>query len=122
LYFDDVRIIDNNGTVITNYNVVDDTATVLNISSANSQTQFANIAPNPSGSEANLNIQLEQATALNVVVTDVTGRMVWNKKVKAAAGASTIALPASALAQGSYFVKITNDKNSVKLSLKWQKK
>ena len=120
LYMDDVRMIDNGGTEITNYNVVDDTATVLNVTISALPSNSARIVPNPSGATATLSLQQEKASQLHITVTDVTGRTIWSSEQKVTAGLSNVALPSAELAQGTYFVKISGESGAV--NLKWQKK
>jgi hypothetical protein len=124
LELDNVTIVNKDGDIITDYNVIDAGGLVFPLSVNNSAAivNSAMIVPNPSEAQATLQLSLTQATNVNVVVTDVTGRNVWSNKTAAAAGTQTISLPASELAPGMYNIQVRTDKGEVAQSLKWIKK
>ena len=123
LYFDNVRLINKDGIEITQVNVIDDNSIVYptKINATVSPASNAVIVPNPSDAQANLQFSLNAETKLNVVVTDITGRMVWNTQQTFAAGAQALVLP-SQLAPGMYNVRFVNNTGTVNQNLKWIKK
>jgi len=124
LYFNSVKIINSAGTEITNYNVVDDTATVipLNVATANTTLQYAIVAPNPSEGQANLHLSMLKASVIRIVISDITGRQVEAFTVNAVKGSQQIALPATQLAAGMYNIRLVDDNGAVNQNLKWLKK
>jgi hypothetical protein len=124
MYFDNVRIIGNTGNVITDVNIVDDTATVYPAAVASTQTiiNSAAVVPNPSESEATLQLSLIQASMLDIIVTDITGRKVWNNNIKAIKGHQEIVLPSSGLASGIYTIQVRDEKGNPAKTMKWIKK
>lgn len=123
LYFSNVKIIDNNGTTITNYNVVDDTAAItLSLPAAASALQYALVAPNPAQGNASLHISLVEATDINISISDVTGREVAQLSAKAVKGEQQIALPISQLSAGIYNVHLANAKGNLNNNLQMVKK
>jgi hypothetical protein len=122
LYFDDVKIIDNNGNAIPNVNIVDDTASIvpLNVNAAITNIQYVAVVPNPSGAQATLQVSLAEANSIDISITDVTGRNIWNKKASASTR-HNISLPAD-VAAGIYTIQIKTTTNGTAQSLKWVKK
>lgn len=113
--------IDKDGKTITDYNAVDGTAIVAFPQSIQGVSTDAAIAvvPNPSGNQASLQLSLNQAQMLQVVVTDMTGKLVWQTNSNMDKGANSIALPASTLANGVYMINVKGD--GVNSTLKWIK-
>ncbi len=124
LYFDNVRIINSNGDVLTDYNVVDGNATIIPVSITSptvSTTNKAIIIPNPSEAQADLQITVSQAGDVQINITDMTGRIVWNTKQATAKGTQSIKLPAQ-LASGIYTIQATTNHGVVMPAMKWVKK
>ena len=88
-------LIDSAGNVLTGYNVVDQTATIIptGIAATLGAGNSAAVVPNPSTGAAALHLQLAQPAGLELTVTDMTGRKVWQQPVQAASGASSLQLP-----------------------------
>ena len=114
-------LIDKDGKTITDYNAVDGAAIVAFPQSVQGVSTDAAIAvvPNPSGNQASLQLSLNQAQTLQVVVTDMTGKLVWQTNSNMDKGANSIALPASTLANGVYMINVKGD--GVNSTLKWIK-
>ena len=122
LSFDEVKIIDKNGIVTTAYNTLADTIIVNptgieNVSVPSSIT----IVPNPSGSQASLQLFLTNAALLSITVADITGRCVWQHEENVGSGTANIPLPASVVHPGMYFVSVRNEKGATVQTLKWIK-
>lgn len=124
LYFENVKMIENDGSEITNYNLVDDNSVVypLSVNAAIANASSAIIVPNPSDAQANVQFSLMSEAKLHIAVTDITGRVVWSQEQMYAAGAQSIALPNATLAPGMYHVQLRDSKGSVTQNIKWVKK
>lgn len=114
-------MVDKDGKTITDYNAVDGSAIVAFPQSVKGVSTDAAIAvvPNPSGNQANLQLSVTQAQSLQVVVTDITGKQVWQTNSNIDKGANSIALPASTLANGVYMINVKGE--GVNSTLKWIK-
>ncbi len=124
LYFDNVKMINSNGDVLTDYNVVDDTATIVPVSinsTVNAIFEKAAIVPNPSDAQADLQITLAQAADVQVTIADMTGKKVWGHSVSAVKGLQTVSLPSAQLASGVYHIMISTDRANI-APIKWIKK
>jgi hypothetical protein len=121
LYFEGVKIINTAGDVLTDYNVIDDTASIIPVAIHNTENTSNKIVivPNPSESNADLQLTLSQATNLQISITDISGRQVWKKDITTGKGNSSITLPATQLASGIYTIKI---KGIDTPAIKWIKK
>jgi hypothetical protein len=119
LYFDDVKIINSLGQEVTDYNVVDDTATIIpvTITNSNKADNKITIVPNPSANNAELQLSLSNATDLQINITDMMGKLVWSNTVHASNGSSYIVLPAH-LTAGIYSIQV---KGITVSALKWIK-
>lgn len=119
LYFDDVKIINNAGQEITDYNVIDDTATIVpvTINSTIKTNGNITIAPNPSQGKAELQISMVEATSLQIHITDMMGKQVCNNIFAAPKGNSNIILP-SHLAAGIYSIQV---RGTAAPAMKWVK-
>ena len=62
--------------------------------------------PNPAGEFAHLQFYLEEATELDIEVTDLTGRRVHFQQNSFSSGAHTVALEVSEFLPGIYFVRV----------------
>jgi hypothetical protein len=124
LYMDNVTIINNNGTTLTGYNVVDDT-TIANPTAitpiAVAVSLFATIAPNPSaaGAQTYLKIDLPAPATLYVSITDILGRSLWAYTADAQ-GKQNIALPTNMNA-GTYFIHMQRTSDNLLQILRWVK-
>lgn len=108
LQLQQVKMIDSAGAVITAYNVVDATKGIQSSGiPANNLPVGLSIAPNPSGNKAALYITAAGNAALQLRITDITGKQVWTDAVSVDKGTNTYALPAQRLAAGSYFIEVS---------------
>ncbi|MEZ5018379.1 MAG: T9SS type A sorting domain-containing protein [Flavipsychrobacter sp.] len=107
--FENPILIDKDGKPITLYNMSDTTGiiqiqqSVANVAGAVSN---AYVVPNPSGNTASLHLQLAEQDELVVNVVDVTGKLIWTESRMVDAGNNQIALPATQIASGVYFIHI----------------
>jgi len=91
----------------------------VSIKEVNNQLGVVSIFPNPTASEVTLKITANVATSLNVMITDVAGKVVavpvQNQSILA--GENNLSINANNLNNGIYFVTITssNGKETVKL-------
>jgi hypothetical protein len=123
LWFDNVKIIGNTGNVITTVNILDDTATIVpvGLSTPEVTVNDAYVVPNPSEGQASLHISGVQDGEMQIIVTDVTGKLVWNKTSRISKGIQQIELPAD-VAPGMYAIQITDSKGMIEKTMKWVKK
>ena len=68
-----------------------------------------------------LQVSLLQDTKLNINVTDVTGKTVWQHSANGKAGMQQIALPADKLSAGIYIIELHNSISTEKQTMKWVK-
>ncbi len=66
------------------------------------------VFPNPAGATVFFKMELQQAAQLNIVITDASGRVVFNKGDTYTAGARTIPVPVSVFSSGMYFYAVYN--------------
>jgi len=67
------------------------------------------VYPNPAGSYANLDMELQKPMQLNVNLVDLTGKIVYQSGVKKLmSGKTQIIVPMQSLASGSYFCAVTD--------------
>ena len=72
------------------------------------------VYPNPAATEANVAIDLSKAASVQVNITDMLGRTVYNSSAASyAAGEHHLAIPIANLASGTYNVTIHTDGGSV---------
>ncbi len=65
--------------------------------------------PNPVANQLNLAIEAENSGSANVLVTDLSGKVLLNKVYSVAGGANTVRVNTSALASGNYIIKVQLD-------------
>ncbi len=123
LYFDNVKAIDNAGNVINGYNVLDDTATVQPAYAANivNTATKAILVPNPSTSQCALQVTLPSRATLQITITDVMGRKIFEAEQQGVKGLQNFALPANRIVPGIYTVQVRSDAWSGTETLKWIK-
>ncbi len=112
LYFDNVKIINNAGNVITAYNVLDDTAMVSPSGVKNvpySAEDYCTVVPNPSGAQSELHMYLTQQSNLQVCITDMLGKVIWTYTEENATGYKSISLPAPTITSGIYMIRIQGE-------------
>lgn len=80
------------------------------------------VYPNPTTSNATLAVTLEKAQALNVSVTDMAGRVVYNSSVASyISGKNEISIPAANMANGIYIYAIRSENGELMASGRFQK-
>lgn len=120
-YFDNVKMIDNANNVITGFNLLDDTAQIVpvTVANVNGPAHALTIVPNPSTSYSVLQINLEAAAPLHIMVSDITGKTVFEANLNGRPGPQQFELPGSQLAPGIYNVKVNSDQWPGPEVLKW---
>lgn len=116
------RIIDKNGAVLEQYNVLDDTATVMSATSVPGITGNAPgavIVPNPSRGEAALWFRLERAGAVSIRVVNAMGQTVRTHQMNGNEQLSQWMLSPEGLAAGMYHIHIIPADGSRALSTRW---
>lgn len=80
---------------------------VNSIESASTEANVS-IYPNPASDESNVNFSLENASDVEITVTDLSGKAVFTSTLNnAAAGEHTVAIPTAGLSNGVYVVNYT---------------
>ena len=87
---------------------------VLAINEETSSVAISEVFPNPTSGATTINYTLANAETVNVVVLDVTGKVVKNvENSLQLAGEHTVSFDAASLAQGSYYVNIITEGSTV---------
>jgi hypothetical protein len=122
LKLENVTVIDSIGNINTNYNVENDTTVIIPVSVRNvlPELHSATIIPNPSTGKTDLNIAAIKEQILNVSVTDLTGKIIWEKLISVQEGKNILSLPIELLQAGLYFVRLS-DEQGLTQALKWMK-
>lgn len=116
-------MIDKDGKHINDYNANDATAAVgivQSVAGISGAIDNITVVPNPSSNNAMLQVSLNKAQQLNVIVTDITGKQVWSGAQQMDKGNGMIALPAANIASGVYMVMVA-DADGIVTTLKWIK-
>ena len=113
IQFSNIKMIKANGAEITDYNVLQDSLTILAPTALNEfeQQNTINIYPNPVKSKTTISIKTDRAQDYKMVLYDVVGRLV-DATVYAGslhAGEHTIELDLSDKAQGEYLLEIQTE-------------
>ncbi len=75
------------------------------------------VYPNPASSNVVFDMSLENNTNLNISITDMTGRIVYNSGVKSYnKGANIVTVPVTELATGSYIYSLRNENGRLMMS------
>ncbi len=89
--------------------------TTLNVTTITKSSISINLYPNPTTQDAYLDVKLKEAQTMQVLVTDIRGRIVYNSKAQLySTGSHTINLPVQQLPPGAYVYRIA-DKNGMLL-------
>lgn len=81
---------------------------ILNVEAPSSMEANVSLFPNPANEETNVNFTLENASDVEVVVTDLSGKAVYTVSMNnVAAGEHTVVVPTEALSNGVYVVNYT---------------
>jgi len=89
---------------------------VVTLINASKGLELMNIAPNPvAGSSFKLNVSSATATPLQVIITDMQGRVVSRQSVSLIAGFNSLDMHVGAMAAGTYNIYGTtaNDRTKV---------
>lgn len=80
---------------------------------------ISGVYPNPAHASVNINVNLDQAQKLTLIITDVAGRPVKTKMIIVEAGTNSLTIDVSSLSSGTYFIKTKTatgeERNAVKL-------
>jgi len=121
-HFEAPQVIDKYGNPIVAYNVLDDSLNVaLGIANIPSAVQYAEVVPNPSKSQAELQMFVAQAGNINIKITDLLGRTAWQQTMNAGTGNQNIALPNTNIIPGMYMIQIQGEGWRYSKTLKWVK-
>jgi len=82
---------------------------------------ISGLFPNPSTANINLLVDAPEKDRVTVVVTDAVGRTVQTKKAMIEAGANSLVINVSSLAQGTYLVKLICSSNCETAAAKFVK-
>jgi len=108
LHLQTVKMIDSSGNTLTGYNVVDATAGIQSSGISNVPIPgIADIAPNPSQGTAQLVVNVASVTQINVKITDLSGKSVWQTQATVDDRHFAVELPAAKIAAGVYLVQVT---------------
>lgn len=121
LVFDDAIMIDKDGNPITAFNTVDASATIQpsGIAGKLASGSWATVIPNPSGNQAKLQVQLDKAEKIEMLIVDVAGRTAYSDTHSLKAGDNYIELPAGELAKGIYTIHLSG--GDITHPVKWVK-
>jgi len=121
-HFANPQVIDKEGNIITAYNALDDSLTVtLGVENAASAIQYAEIVPNPSKSQAELQMFVAQAGNINIKITDLLGRTAWQQTIGLGTGNQNIVLPNTNIIPGMYMIRLHGEGWQYSKTLKWIK-
>ena len=74
--------------------------------------------PNPTEGDVHIKYTALQNDKMNVVITDITGKVVTTSVVSSKEGSNLIILPTDGMSSGTYFVKLGNNSKSLKFVIK----
>jgi hypothetical protein len=74
-----------------------------------SALSYFDVQPNPFSNTLSIRFQSEKAQEVRVVITDATGRMVWQQKTNATAGLNKLQWNAEPGSAGLYFVRLEGE-------------
>ncbi len=111
LQLSDVNLIDKDGNLITEYDVIDTFAYVSwpsDVATIGDGT-FATVVPNPTHGKAYLHVDAQKAGNLNIQITNVMGAVVHRNSVQTVAGNNIFALPTDELAPAMYIIHLQDE-------------
>ena len=86
----------------------------LGVDENTSAISIGNVYPNPTSGETTINYSLANASAVNVEVVDITGKVVYSlDNGTEVAGAHNVAFNATSFSNGVYYVTISTDEATV---------
>ena len=120
LYFDNVTMLDPQGNVLTNYNVLPLTATVEDPLGINDLEviKYASVIPNPSSGQTKLEISNQNNSLIIVTINDLTGKILWCSTISGNGSTQRMQLPEELVA-GMYIINIKADNKNQQV--KWLK-
>lgn len=122
LNFSQTNIVDKNGAPIQ-CNILNTSATVAfpaGVQGITTSKLFAAVIPNPS-QEPVLQFYTDKKAEINIVITDVMGKVVWQQKDNYSNSMQAIVLPCINLSNGMYMVHINSSENVSYEPIKWLK-
>jgi hypothetical protein len=78
-----------------------------------SSLSYFDVQPNPFSNNLSIRFQSEKAQEVRVVITDATGRTVWQQKTNATAGLNNLQWNAEPGSAGLYFVRLEGSAGTV---------
>ena len=99
------------GATSTSFILTVGVATGINSIEANASV---NVYPNPAKDIANFHITLTEASALNITVSDLTGRVLRNINQQLSNGSHTIPVNVGGLSHGIYYYRISNPNQTIR--------
>jgi hypothetical protein len=89
----------------------------LSVKTVGSAQAEMNLYPNPAQNSANLDVTISGNETVNVYLTDITGRRVWNKEASLVTGINRLTIPLSGISPGVYFVNIGTTSGTISYKL-----
>lgn len=119
--FDNAIMIDKDGNEIVAFNTTDANATIVaaGIPATEAAINQAIVIPNPSGNNAQLKIHAPSMQEANILITDVTGKTVYETTMAVKTGDNYINLPAAELVKGMYIIHVSAGDDDY--TVKWVK-
>jgi len=117
------RLINAVGTVLTDYNVLSDTLTVVaeqSIGSPASPVAAAFVVPNPGDRFSLLHLRLDRPQTVALTMTDAVGRAVWTQRIYiGGAGTADLSLADIDVTAGMYFIRVQPVDGGAGKVVKW---
>lgn len=112
LQLSDVNLIDKDGNLITEYDVIDTFAYVSwpsDVATIDDGAFAATVVPNPTHGKAYLHVDAQKAGNLNIQITNIMGAVVHRNIVQTVAGNNIFALPTDELAPAMYIIHLQDE-------------
>jgi hypothetical protein len=109
LYFDRVVVVEQDGREVVDFNIVDDSVTILEASGVVAHAKpsaWMTVMPNPSTGPCRVTLNLPAAGPYSLGLYDISGRLVLQSSGSGVAGLQQIALPAEMLSAGVYQIRL----------------
>lgn len=126
LHTSNEKMIDKDGNDVGNFNVIYDTVTVEAATSGstgniNAGIAYAGVVPNPSTDAAQLFVTATTASNVNISISDVAGKQIWQQTQDIKEGMQYIDLPYQNIGAGLYFIRLENTTTHSMSIVKWAK-
>jgi len=82
---------------------------VIKVASNNKLTGEVTIAPNPTSDFANISIRTDKATKLSLLITDISGKVIYSGNKDLSPGNNRISIDLTTQASGIYLLKLKDD-------------